>query len=132
MTFAVKRGRRQDEVKPRAVDERIIVESRERNQECQAKPHPTRGDEGEDDAQGNPEQKNKQHIDFELALSALQKPLIQDIVDHVGMNFDARIISASVRCYFQVANSCSRGADKNKLVLKSVGTTLSWTTSAIE
>ncbi len=60
-------------------------------------------------------------IDFELALPPLQKSLIQDIVDDVGVNFDARIVGAAVRCGFQIADARRCCADEHKFVFKCAG-----------
>ena len=51
----------------------------------------------------------------------LQKPLIQNVVNHIGVNLHSRVVCSAVRGAAKIADSGSGGSNQNDFSLKSAG-----------
>src|SRR6202035_5857274 len=103
-------------IEPGAAKEGLVVDPQEGSEEAEAEPHETRRRERQEDTQGNTEQEDNIAVETVLFRSAFEKIFMQQIVDYVGVDFNARVVgAAAVRRGFDIADAGGRGADQNNL-----------------
>ena len=124
---AGQRHRRNREIQPPSAQEHRVIHQRQRRQQRDAEPHPPRRYQRHPRAQRNAENQNQHKIPQCLLRPAHQKAVargpfvqrtVQQVVDHVGVNFDAGIVDAAVRRSPLIANSRCRRPHHDNFVFE--------------
>ena len=127
------RSRGNDEVQPPAMQERVPHAEAERHEQQQAEQHRPRLRQRQPQSQRHAEQKNQQQIHGHLIRAAKQEMPVQNVVDHVRVDFDARIIDSAKRRRAQIADSRRRRAHQHNFPLEGSRRRIcGFTTSAME
>ena len=104
-TLATSVPGRNDEVQPPSVQKRVPHAEAERHEQQQAEQHRSRLRQRQPQSQRHAEEKNQQQIHGDLIRPAQQEMPVQNVVDHVGVDLDARIIDSAKRRRAQIADS---------------------------
>ena len=109
------------EIQPPTLEERKVHASDERHDQQQAEPHPARLCQRQPNAQRNAEKENQGKVHCHLLGAAHQEVLMENVVNHVRVDFHSGVVQASVRRGAEVADAGGRGPHEHNLVPKGAG-----------
>src|SRR5205807_155680 len=72
------------------------------------------------DAQWKPEYENEQNVSERLFRAPDQEGLVQDVVNHIGVNFHSWVVETAVRSSAKIADAGCRGSDQHDFSLESL------------